>query len=159
MTRTRRNAESRRAGGFTLVEMIAVLVIIGLIVVVAIPQISNAIERARQTSAKAQTQQMLNGVERFNMDVSRYPTDEEGLMALLQRPAEADGWDGPYIRNWTLIPKDPWKGEYGYTLFTDDTGRDYPKVISLGKDKEPGGRGLNADIINGEVMEDADTGT
>lgn len=144
-----------RHRAFTLIEMIAVLVIIGLILTIGIPQIGNAIERGRVTSAEGQTQQMYNAIERFNMDVGRYPTDDEGLMAILERPAEAEGWAGPYMRTWTTIPKDPWNNEYQYTVITDEeTGTETPKVICLGRGGKPGGTGFAADIINGQAVED-----
>jgi len=154
-TRTRR----RRGAAFTLIEMIAVLVIIGLILGIGIPTYMKHVEGARQTSAMAQTKLMYQALASFNMDVGRFPSEEQGLMALIEQPSDVTNWGGPYVENWTKIPMDPWNREYKYMFFTDDNGRDQAKVICLGKDGLPGGTGLNADIINGEVMEDADTGT
>jgi len=153
-TRTRR----RRSAAFTLIEMIAVLVIIGLILGIGIPTFMKRIEQGRQTNAMAQTQLMYQAACSFNMDVGHYPSEEQGLMALLEQPADADRWGGPYIENWTKIPLDGWGNEYKYMFFTDDNGRDFAKVICLGKDGLPGGSGLKADIVNGEVMEEADEG-
>jgi general secretion pathway protein G len=154
--RPRRTA--RRRPAFTLIEMIAVLVIIGLIVGIGVPAYMNYIESSRQQSAQAQTRLMSDSAGAFNMHVGRYPTEEEGLLALIQRPTDADGWNGPYIQNWKAIPKDPWGGEYLYQLQATESGRLEPHVVSLGSDREPGGTGMASDIVNGQIYDDADLG-
>jgi general secretion pathway protein G len=101
--------------------------------------------------AQAHTSTMHNAIELFCMNTGRYPSEEEGLAALLLRPAEVEGWLGPYIENWKTVPKDPWGNAYRYVLRTS-SDPDETEVISLGADGEPGGTGANADIVNGQIV-------
>lgn len=145
----------RRTSGFTLIEMIAVLVIIGLIVGVAIPEVMRYIEQGKVTRAQGETQTMATALKNFNMDVGRYPTVEEGgLSALIIEVPGLEKWNGPYVSDWRRIPNDPWGNPYEYSVQTDDRGRETAEVISYAKDGEPGGKGFNADIINGHIVEE-----
>lgn len=146
----------RRKRGFTLIEMMAVLVIIGIIAGIGTLAIMQRVRQGRQTAAKAQTKLLFSAVTNFELDTGRLPTDEEGLAALLTRPADAEGWSGPYLENWTRIPKDPWKNEYRYMVQTDESGNSRPVILSLGQGGQPGGRSFSADIINGNIEEDSE---
>ena len=151
MRRRTKDTRRRSRGGFTLIELMAVLLILAIMAGFGVPMVMSRIEKARQTEAITQTKQLVNAVRQFNMDTGRYPTEQEGLESLLVRPADVQGWDGPYIQDWTRIPKDPWGQAYIYTLPLSETGRENPQVVSLGKGGQPGGQDLAADIINGEI--------
>lgn len=155
--RHRRHAASTR--GFTLIEMIAVLVIIGMMVGFGGIMIRNQLEDAKVKEARAQTSTMYDALEAFALNCGNYPAQEDGLGALLVRPADADGWLGPYIQKWTKIPKDPWGNDYQYQIVQNEDGTDLIQVISLGKDKQPGGIGRNADVVNGQIIEETLEGT
>jgi general secretion pathway protein G len=152
--RHRRRIVSSR--GFTLIEMIAVLVIIGMMVGFGAIYAQKQIEAAKVTEAKAQTKTMASALGLYAMNCGNYPKEEQGLDALLTRPPDADGWLGPYLTDWVRIPKDPWKNAYEYKIITDEDGEDQIQVISWGKDGKPGGSGKNADVISGQIIEEAD---
>jgi general secretion pathway protein G len=89
------------------------------------------------------------------MDNNRYPTQEEGLAALITRPADAATWPpGGYV-DMRAIPRDPWNRPYMYSVETDAEGNETPIVMTYGKDGAPGGQKYNADIINGDVMDES----
>ena len=150
-----RGTEHRRhRPGFTLIEMIAVLVIIGLIVGIGLPAVLGYIDDAKQTKALAQTRLFYSAMQRFYIDNDRYPMPDEGLNALITRPADAKVWPpGGYV-DMTRIPIDPWKHAYVYLVETTEDG-EACRVISYGRDGAPGGKKLNADIINGELMDES----
>ena len=148
----RQNRPTRR--GFTLIEIMAVVVIIGMILGFGGMAVYKRIEEAKQTTARAQTDLMYNALGQFKSQVGRFPSTEEGLDALLHRPADdSDGWRGPYIEKWEVIPKDPWNRAYMYELTTDENGDEKPLVMSYGADRAAGGTGLNADVVNGMVRD------
>lgn len=153
--RNRRRTVSTR--GFTLIEMIAVLVIIGMMVGFGGMVIRKHLENAKVKEAMFQTNMMYDQLVLYSIDCNNFPSQEDGLEALLVRPADADGWDGPYIQKWRKIPKDPWGNEYLYKISSNENGDDQIEVISLGKDGKADGDGKNADVINGEI-EEADGG-
>jgi len=145
-----RHRRNRRARGFTLIEMIAVVLIIGLIVGIGVPSVMGYIDDAKVKTARGQTKLFSNALEMFYMHNDRFPTEQEGLDALINKPADARHWPrGGYVKM-SRIPADPWGEEYVYMVRTSDEG-DQAQVISYGKDRKPGGSGLNADIVNGEV--------
>ncbi len=105
-------ATSARAG-FTLVEMLVVLVIIGLIMGLVGPRVLNYLTDAREKTAKIQIESFKNAVDLYYLDTGRYPSTSEGLGALVKKPSGADGWNGPYLRGGNL-PVDPWGHAYVY---------------------------------------------
>jgi general secretion pathway protein G len=135
----------RRKGedGFTLMEMLVVLVVIGLIAAVAIPQVMKLLGNAKAKAAKIQIQTLENGLNYFQLDMGRYPTDQEGLQALVKAPVGADSWSGPYIRNDKQLT-DPWGHAMVYKAEAD--GKPY-KLESLGADGKEGGTGDDQDIV------------
>ena len=148
----------RAVQAFTLIEMMAVLVIIGLIAALATPGVIGYIQDARVTTAKAQTKLLSDAIDRFNMDQGQYPSESEGLTALVQRPSYAVTWPpGGYLKM-TQIPLDPWGMQYEYRLEATADGDTVAKVISYGADKKQGGTGRNADLVNGETINDTGTG-
>lgn len=128
--------------GYTLTEMLVVIGIICLIAAVLTPGIMGQLGRARVKTAGLQLTTVAADLESFHADVGRYPTQQEGLKALLAEPAGADGWTGPYVRDSKALI-DPWNRPLIYT--SDGEGQTFV-VKSLGADGKPGGTGVNRDL-------------
>ncbi len=139
MSSDRRTAPQR---GFTLLELLVVILIIGLLTGIVAPRFMSQISRSEVTTARAQMDAFRKAVEAFRIDNGRYPTTAEGLDALVAAPAEAPRWHGPYLQN--AIPLDPWGTKYEYRA-PGTSGHDYD-ITSLGRDRAPGGTGDDADI-------------
>uniref|UniRef100_Q07N86 Type II secretion system core protein G n=1 Tax=Rhodopseudomonas palustris (strain BisA53) TaxID=316055 RepID=Q07N86_RHOP5 len=134
-----------RKAGFTLVEMLVVLAIIGLIVGIAAPRVFNQLAGAKVRAAKVQIESLKSALDLFFLDVGRYPTVSEGLGALIARPSNSAIWNGPYIKS-AAVPHDPWNHEYIYHSPGRD-GRPYD-IVSLGADGRDGGADNAADVTS-----------
>ena len=138
-------ARSRRKGakaGYSLMEILIVLAIMGLLVALVGPQLANMFGGAQGKTATAQVRTLKEALETMNLDIGRYPTQEEGLTLLVQAPGDGvANWNGPYLNKG--LPDDPWKRPYIYAA-PEDGGE--PVVGTLGKDGKPGGTGANEDI-------------
>jgi general secretion pathway protein G len=134
---------SIRSTGFTLLELLVVIVIIGLLAAYVGPKYFSQLGKSEVTVAKAQIEAFEKALDTFRLDVGRYPTTEEGLNALLAKPAAATRWNGPYLKK--DIPQDPWGNRYIYR--SPGSKGDF-EVLSYGKDGQPGGNDENADISN-----------
>lgn len=134
--------KSRRDAGFTLLELLVVLAILGLLAAVIAPQVIKYLGTSRTQTAKVQIQNVVAGLELYRLDVGRYPTQEEGLKSLVTAPQEAVGWNGPYLRKQSAI-NDPWGTPYIYKVPGEHGEVD---VSSLGSDKAPGGSGEAQDV-------------
>jgi general secretion pathway protein G len=134
-----------KRAGFTLVEIMVVVVILGILAATIVPQMMNTTKDAKVGAAKADIVQLKNAIERFNINMDRFPTTEEGLKVLVDPPSEGkDSWRGPYIEK---VLNDPWKNPYQYRApSTHRTG--FYDVWSRGADNADGGEGENADIGN-----------
>lgn len=141
--RARRDDDGAEAG-FTLIEMLVVLVIIGLLVSLVAPKVFNQLSDARVKTAKIQIQSFTNGLDLYYLDNGRYPTTAEGLTALYAKPAGSSNWNGPYLRG-NGVPKDPWNNPYIYR--SPGQGRPY-EIVSLGSDGREGGTDSAADITS-----------
>jgi general secretion pathway protein G len=130
--------------GFTLVELIVVMVIIGMLAALVFPRLLPKVGKGRVAAAKAQIELLGQALDQFRLDTGRYPTTAEGLNALMVNPG-VDNWDGPYLKK--AIPNDPWKRPYNY-LSPGNHG-DYD-LSSYGADGSPGGEGENQDIDSWE---------
>ena len=130
--------------GFTLIEMLVVLVIIGLIVGLVGPRVLNYLSDARVKTARLQIESLNNSLDLYYLDVGRYPTGQEGLAALVRRPAGVDVWNGPYLKGGT-VPTDPWRNAYVYLAPGAHGAYD---LESYGSDGREGGEGSAADITN-----------
>jgi general secretion pathway protein G len=142
------NANSRglgsRAAGFTLLELLVVMVIIGLLAGFVAPRYFSQVGKSQVKAAKAQVDALDKAIEQFRLDMNRLPTSEEGLAALQVSPANEPNWAGPYLKK--DVPKDPWGHPYVY-LAPGTHNNDFD-LMSYGKDGQPGGTGENADIGN-----------
>ena len=133
------------ARGFTLLELMVVLLILALIASIAAPQVTKHLRKAKIETAKIQVDALGAAVESFMIDNGRFPTTEEALKALMEKPNGLDSWDGPYIKKKESLI-DPWGEPYHYQQ--PGTSRDFD-VYSLGSDKKEGGEGDAADIGKG----------
>ena len=133
-----------RQAGFTLIEIMVVMVIIGLLMALVGPNLIGRSEKAKSQAAAMQIERLGTVLDTFRLDVGRYPTTQEGLQVLVQRPMGVDRWDGPYINKG--IPKDPWDRPYIYRS-PGEAGRPYD-LYSLGADGAPGGTDNNRDITS-----------
>lgn len=129
--------------GFTLVEMLVVLVILGLLVGLVGPRVLNYLGGARADTAQVQVQQLHTALQLYSIDMGAPPGTEEGLQALVAPPAGAEGWSGPYLDG-DVVPLDPWGNPFAYD-FDRETGTF--RVTSFGADGSPGGDGDDADIM------------
>ena len=139
------NQAMKNQAGFTLVELIVVVIIIGLLAGLVVPQFIKQEEKATAKAAKAQIELFGTALDTFRLDVGRYPSSQEGMAALMQRPGGVDRWDGPYLRK--DLPPDPWGKPYVYKSPGDHGAYD---IISYGADGVPGGDGNNRDITSWE---------
>ncbi len=139
-----RQARTCRSG-FSLIEMLVVLIIMGLIAALVAPRLMGNVGKSKVRTTKAQIQSLSVAISEFYLDMGRYPAQEEGLSVLVKSPAGSDSekWDGPYIEKDT-IPKDGWSHNFEYVL--PDDGRFI--VRSLGADGKVGGENENADLDN-----------
>jgi general secretion pathway protein G len=135
-----------RAGesGFTLVEILVVITIIGLIMGLVGPRVLNYLSESKTKAAKIQIESFASALDLFYLDTGRYPSSSEGLAALVQRPGAIPAWNGPYVKGGT-IPNDPWGNPYVYRSPGQHGVYD---LISYGSDGQEGGTGAAADITN-----------
>src|SRR6267378_2839041 len=135
---------SRRANGFTLIEILVVIVILGILAALIVPRVMDRPDQARATAARADIAAIMGALKLYRLDNGTYPTTEQTLGALVKKPDR-----GEIPRNWKAggyldkLPVDPWGTDYQYL---NPGIRGEVDVFSLGKDRKPGGEGLDADI-------------
>jgi general secretion pathway protein G len=130
--------------GFSLIELLVVLAILGLLIGVVAPPIIHYFGRGKTDVAKIQIHDIGMALDLYRLDLGRYPTQNEGLQALVEKPAGFDRWQGPYLKQKTL-PADPWGHAYHYRIPGEHGEYD---LYSLGADDAPGGTGENQDVAN-----------
>lgn len=134
---------SRKTGGFTLLELLVVIVIIGLLAGYVAPRYFSQVGKSEVQVAKAQIDAFEKALDQYRLDTRHYPTTEQGLEALVTRPANEPGWNGPYLKK--AVPKDPWGQPYTYRNPGQKGDFD---ILSYGRDGKPGGTGEDADVGN-----------
>lgn len=132
-----------RQGGFTLLELLVVLVILGLLAGYVAPKYFAQIGKSEVKTAKAQIVALEKALDQYRIDTGRYPSTEQGLAALNAKPADEPHWDGPYLKK--AVPNDPWGKPYQYKNPGEHGEVD---ISSFGRDGAPGGSGEDADIGN-----------
>jgi len=139
------NTSSRRSSrGFTLLELLVVILIIGLLTGIVAPRFLGQISRSETTAARAQIDAFDKALEAFRIDMGRYPSESEGLRALVVAPSADPRWRGPYLKG--DVPLDPWGMPYQYRL-PSSRGKDFD-LVSTGRDRASGGSGDDADLFN-----------
>ena len=149
-TASRKRERRHRAGeaGFTLVEMLVVITIIGLIMGLIGPRVLNYLSESKVKAARIQLQSFGSALDLFFLDAGRYPSSSEGLAALMQRTSGVGAWNGPYLKGNTL-PNDPWNHAYVYR----SPGQHGPyEIVSYGADGQEGGSGLASDISSENLV-------
>ncbi|WP_242448845.1 type II secretion system major pseudopilin GspG [Burkholderia metallica] len=140
----RADRSSRAQKGFTLLELLVVLLIIALLAGYVGPKLFSQVDKAKVKSTEAQMKTIGDALTQFRLDTGRYPTADEGLDALVVEPQDASGWSGPYLAK--SVPKDAWGRAYQWNV----PGRDSEaEIVSLGRDGRPGGSGVDADLVYG----------
>ena len=140
-----RRSSSQRESGFSLLELLAVLVILGILAGVFAPKFLGQAESAKRKAAKLEIDQIGQSLDLYKLEIGRYPTTQEGLAALVTAPAGVTNWNGPYLKK-TTVPKDPWGNEYKYTS-PGAENRPYD-IVSFGSDGKEGGDGDGKDITS-----------
>ena len=135
--------QSRQQRGFTLLELLVVMVIIGLLAGYVGPRLFSQIGKSEAKAAMAQIVALESALDQYRLDTGRYPSTEQGLAALIVKPANENRWAGPYLRK--AVPNDPWGKPY---LYKQPGLHGEFDLSSFGKDGQPGGSGDAADIVN-----------
>ena len=144
MIRTRVLRILKDSRGFTLIEMIVVVIILGLLAGLVAPRLFGRVGQSKQVAARAQIELLGAALDQYSLDTGSYPPSTVGLDALVRNPNVA-GWNGPYLKK-NVIPVDPWGNPYSYKCCPGDHG-EYD-LWSEGADGKPGGEGENADVAS-----------
>ncbi len=136
----------KKSNGFTLIELLIVMVIIGLLAAFVVPKFIGRVGESKQITTKAQIELLSTALEIYKLDTGKYPAQEEGLKALINKPGEVNNWKGPYLKK-NVIPKDPWGAEYVYKHPGEHGDYD---ILSYGADGNEGGADEDADVVSWE---------
>ena len=134
----------KSSGGFTLIELMVVMIILGLLAALVVPRMFGRVGEAKQKAAYTQIELFGTALDSYRLDVGRYPSSAEGLDALISQSSGTEEWNGPYLKK-IEIPLDPWNNPYHY----ESPGKygDYD-LMSYGADKSAGGEKENKDIVS-----------
>lgn len=138
--------QSHKQKGFTLIELMVVVIILGLLAGVVGPQVMKHLGTSKVKTAKLQIEDLGAALDLYRLEVGSYPSTSQGLEALVSEPSGVSGWNGPYLRK-NKIPEDPWGNEYHYRFPGEHGAYD---LYSLGADNADGGEGENQDIVSWE---------
>lgn len=141
----RRRRRRRGEEGFTLVEMLVVITIIGMIMALVGPRVLNYLSESRVKAAKIQIQSFSSALDLFYLDAGRFPTSSEGLGALAHAVSGVASWNGPYLKGGN-VPNDPWGNPY---VYKQPAERASYEIRSLGSDGQEGGTGTSTDLVSG----------
>jgi general secretion pathway protein G len=145
-----RTQQRTRQRGFTLIEIMVVIVILGILAALVVPKVLGQADTARVTATKTELSQIMQALNLYRLDNSRYPTQDQGLAALVEKPTTA-----PIPPNWrpggylSKLPVDPWKAPYQYLV--PGLHNQEVEVFSYGADNQPGGTGIDADLGSWEL--------
>jgi general secretion pathway protein G len=134
------NKRKKREMGFSLIELLIVMVIMGLLAALVGPRMFGKVGKSKQNAARSQMALFETALDTYRLDVGKYPSSEQGLQSLRNKPSDGEKWDGPYLSK--SVPKDPWGHPYVYKRA--DNGE--VEIISLGADGTEGGEGEDKDI-------------
>ena len=132
-----------RSAGFTLMELLVVLAILGLLMGLVGPQVLNSLGGAKTKTAGIQIKDLEQALEMYKLDVGRFPSTSEGLNSLVNKPGSVTGWNGPYLKS--DVPVDPWNREYSYKYPGEHGELD---IFTYGQNGSPGGEGEDSDVGN-----------
>lgn len=138
-------SQKTERAGFTLLELVVVIIVLGLLVGLVGPQIFGRLGEAKSTTAKTQIEMIGVALDNYRLDNGTYPTTSQGLEALRSKPSGAANWRGPYLRK--AVPLDPWKRAYIYRSPGKNSPDSYD-LLSYGRDGQPGGSDEDADLGN-----------
>lgn len=144
MSNTGKRTLLKSRAGFTLIELMVVMIILGLLAALVVPRMLGRVGQAKQKAAYTQIELFGTALDSFRLDVGRYPTTAEGLESLVAEVSGVDGWNGPYLKK-REIPLDPWNTPYNYE--SPGKNGDYD-LYSYGADKAAGGEEENTDIVS-----------
>jgi general secretion pathway protein G len=133
---------SLRHSGFTLLELLVVLGIIAMLAGIVGPQVMKHMGASKTKAAKVQIEDLASSLDMYKLDEGRYPTQQQGLSALIEKPADAKRWNGPYLRK-DKVPQDPWHQDYHY-VYPGQHGKF--DLFSYGADEKEGGEGEDQDV-------------
>lgn len=142
--RSRKRRGKAGQDGFTLVEMLVVITIIGMIMALVGPRVLNYLSESRVKAAKIQIQSLSSALDLFYLDAGRFPSSSEGLTALVHPVSGVTAWNGPYLKGGT-VPKDPWGNQYVYKQPAEQAPYE---IRSFGSDGQEGGTGTAADLVS-----------
>lgn len=138
--------KDRRSAGFTLLEILVVLVILGLMASLVGPQVFKQLSGSKTKAAALQIQELSSALDLYRLELGRYPSSDQGLDALITKPRNVDGWNGPYLKK-NVIRKDPWGNDFQYRAPGQYGDFD---LWSLGADNREGGDGEDRDVRSWE---------
>ena len=141
---TEKRRRARSQAGITLIEMLVVVTIIALFAAVVAPKMFGQADKAKVAAARTQIENFGTALGAYKLDTSQFPNSEQGLQALRLKPQDLNQWQGPYFQK--DVPMDPWGHAYIYK-YPGEHG-DEPDIMSYGADGQPGGEGINADIVS-----------
>lgn len=142
----KKQSAKRGIAGFTLLELLVVLVILGLLASLVGPQVLRHVGSSKTKTAALQIQELGAALDLYRLEVGRYPTTQQGLEALVQQPSGTTNWNGPYLSK-SVVRKDPWGNDYIYQAPGEHGEYD---LYSLGADGQEGGEGENQDVASWE---------
>ncbi|MFQ5937509.1 MAG: type II secretion system major pseudopilin GspG [Acidiferrobacterales bacterium] len=137
-------ARDRLIRGFTLLELLVVLVILALLAGLVGPRVMKHVGESKTKTTRLQIEELGTALDVYRLEIGRYPSTEEGLVALVQKPSVTEAWNGPYLRK-RVVPKDPWGNDYRYRSPGQNSGYD---LYSFGADNTEGGDGENVDVVS-----------
>lgn len=143
----RRNSILKKIFGFTMIELLVVLIIVGLLAALVGPTLYGHINPAKQQVAKAQIENFMSALDTYFIDNGDFPTEQQGLSSLREKPASTQNWRGPYLKK--MIPMDPWGNPYIYRSPGRNGGYE---LLSFGKDGKEGGEESDKDIVSWDAI-------